>query len=77
MPDFLSRNDAATYLRCSLRKIDRLKASGRLPYLKLDGNTLFRRDHLLAMPVALEATTTNDAAELPSQLTRPPARRAA
>jgi excisionase family DNA binding protein len=51
MPDYLSRDDAAKYLRCSIRKIDRLKQSGRLPFLKLDGNTLFRKEHLKSLPV--------------------------
>ena len=79
MPDYLSRDDAAKYLRCSLRKIDRLKANGRLPFLKLDGNTLFRKEHLKALPVetAHVKVVTSDASELPSFVRRSTGRAAA
>jgi excisionase family DNA binding protein len=88
MLDYLSRDDVATYLRCSVRKIDRLKACGRLPYLKLDGNTLFRREHVEALispvmsgnatPVKQWTPTRQmrDSDELPTSLTRAPTRRA-
>jgi excisionase family DNA binding protein len=89
MPDFLSRDDAAKYLRCSVRKIDRLKQSGRLSYSKCDGNTLFREEHLKALlsPPSLPPATqkswtatrhdvSEDSRELPEQILRPIVRRA-
>jgi excisionase family DNA binding protein len=70
MPDYLSRDDAATYLRVSLRTIDRLMMSGRLPFSKMGGRTLFRREHLQALPVDM----TSDAKELPQFVRRAPSR---
>jgi excisionase family DNA binding protein len=83
MPDYLSRDDAAKYLRCSIRKIDRLKQSGRLSYMKCDGNTLFRKEHLKSLIVdsrpsaparssqATRHDMSEDASELPPGLLRP------
>lgn len=74
MPDYLSRDDAAKYLRCSIRKIDRLKQSGRLSYMKCDGNTLFRKEHLKSLIVddrpSAPGKITRDAAELPASVIR-------
>jgi excisionase family DNA binding protein len=82
MPDFLSRQDAAEYLRCSVRKIDRLKQSGRLVYTKLDGTTLFRKEALQSLLSAPPDWTpakvvTRDANELPASAIRSTGRRAA
>jgi excisionase family DNA binding protein len=72
MPDYLSRDDAAKYLSVSLRTIDRLMMSGRLPFTKMGGRTLFRREHLMALPVDMTA----DSAELPPFVRRRPSRAA-
>jgi hypothetical protein len=72
MPDFLSRSDAAKYLCISLRSLDKLQMSGRLPFSKLDGRTLFRSEHLRALPVDM----SSDAKELPQFVRRAPSRQA-
>jgi excisionase family DNA binding protein len=47
---YYRRQEAATYLRCSVRKIDQWKHDGDLPFCKLSGRLIvFRRDDLDAL----------------------------
>jgi excisionase family DNA binding protein len=84
MPDLLTQREAADLLRCSERQIARYRASGRLPFQKLDNGVRIRRQHaeaLLSTPVQPAAKSwqatrwTRDAQELPESLTRAPSRK--
>jgi excisionase family DNA binding protein len=88
MPAFLTIKEAAELLRCSESSIQRMRASGRLPFQKLGSNGVrFRKEHVEAMLSApaqpasparsWQATKwTSDAAELPPSILRRPSRRA-
>jgi len=65
-------------LRCRLRKIDRPKLSGRRAYIKLDANTLFRKEQLQAfLTNAQPVKITSDSARIPASAIRSTRRRAA
>ena len=54
---WLTTREAATYLRCSVRKVDQLSATGLIPYKRQDhtlhqSSKLFHRKQLTAFIVA-------------------------
>ena len=75
MPHLMTQREVAELLRCSERQVSRYRASGRLPFQKLDNGVRIRREHaeaLLSTPTpstpqrSWTATRwTDDAAELP------------
>jgi excisionase family DNA binding protein len=81
MPSFLTIREAAELLRCSESSIQRMRSSGRLPFMKLGDNSVrFRREAVEAMlkdatPVAPKSWAhtriTPDASELPFGIRRP------
>ncbi len=87
MPVFYTQKEAAEYLRCSEKTIQRQRKSGVLPFQKLGDHVKIRKEHLDALltepaPVALPQKSwvatrwTADSSELPAQLRNPPSRRA-
>jgi excisionase family DNA binding protein len=88
--ELLTQREAASLLRVSERQISRYRATGALPYQKVDSKGIrIRREHVEAMlkpgtPTAAAAPVkswiptrwTNDAAELPAAITRAPSRKA-
>jgi len=44
-PEYLTKQEAAKYMRVSVPTLDRLMAQG-LPYIKLDRRVLFRREDI-------------------------------
>jgi excisionase family DNA binding protein len=77
MPSYLTTAEAATLLRCSEKTIGRMRASGKLPFMKLGGSVRFRSEHVEAMlqPAAPPAkswiaTRQSDSDELPPGLMR-------
>jgi excisionase family DNA binding protein len=88
MPVFYTQKEAAEYLRCSEKTIQRHRSKGVLPYQRLGDHVKIRKEHLDALltepPPEASAPTkswistrwTEDAAELPQFVRRLPSRRA-
>jgi excisionase family DNA binding protein len=88
MPVFYTQKEAAEYLRCSEKTIQRHRSKGVLPYQRLGDHVKIRKEHLDALLTesppdapapqrSWQATKwTEDAKELPQFLTRPPSRKA-
>jgi excisionase family DNA binding protein len=83
MPHLMTQREVAELLRCSERQVSRYRASGRLPFQKLDNGVRIRREHaeaMLSAPVKVEPAKSwqatrhdmsEDASELPPGLLRP------
>jgi excisionase family DNA binding protein len=85
MPHLMTQREVAELLRCSERQVSRYRASGRLPFQKLDNGVRIRREHaeaLLSTPTppaqkSWTPTRWRDSDELPPALLRPVVRRTA
>jgi excisionase family DNA binding protein len=88
MPSYLTTAEVAEHLNCSTKTVGRLRASGKLPYLKLGDSIRFRLESVEALltvgkpkPSAgksWEATRqSDDDLGLPAMSMLRPARRAA
>jgi excisionase family DNA binding protein len=84
---YLTTAEVAEHLNCSTKTVGRLRASGKLPFLKLGDNLRFRLENVEALlqpgiakpaPVKSFAAVriTEDARELPASML-PTSRRAA
>ena len=49
MPHLMTQREVAELLRCSERQVSRYRASGRLPFQKLDNGVRIRREHAEAL----------------------------
>jgi excisionase family DNA binding protein len=52
MPSYLTTAEVAEHLNCSTKTVGRLRASGKLPYLKLGDNIRFRLENVEALLTA-------------------------
>jgi excisionase family DNA binding protein len=84
---YLTTAEVADHLNCSTKTVGRLRANGKLPFLKLGDNIRFRLESVEALlqpgmakiaPVKsfVAIRVTEDARELPSAFLRQPSRRA-
>jgi excisionase family DNA binding protein len=83
MPVFYTQKEAAEYLRCSEKTIQRHRSKGALPYQRLNDHVKIRKEHLDALLTEPPPPATSpqrswqvtrherDSDELPSQLMRP------
>jgi excisionase family DNA binding protein len=89
-PEFLTTSEVMSLLHWSESSVQRARASGRLPFLKLGSNGVrFRKEHVLALmePATIQPAQkswqhtrhdmSEDAAELPSFVRRSTGRAAA
>jgi excisionase family DNA binding protein len=80
MPELISQSEAAALLGKSESQVARLRASGRLAFVKLDnGSIRLHRAHVMALAprrAAPAPVMSAHARELPTAYTREPSRRA-
>jgi excisionase family DNA binding protein len=54
----LKAREAAAYIGCSYWKLNELRKAGKIPFVDLDGMTLYRRESLDQWLAEREATST-------------------
>ena len=45
-PQYMNTREAAEYIGLSVRKVEQLKRGRRLPYIRIDGRFLFRKESI-------------------------------
>ena len=45
-PQYMNTREAAEYIGLSVRKVEQLKRGRRLPYIRVDGRFLFRKESI-------------------------------